>query len=150
MAREGSGVESLADIAENEMPVNLYVLNPGSAGEALAGELLDAYGLSYEEIESFGGSVNQTSWDVIGTAFSDGEADVLIQVITAGQRAVSEIAASTDIEFIPVEEEIHEEMADLGLGYSEVPADSFGSGLESVPALSLGLSSSPTPISLMS
>jgi TRAP-type uncharacterized transport system substrate-binding protein len=72
--------------------------------------LLDAYGMSYEEIKSWGGSVTPTSTGVCQAQMTDGKADIWIQVVTAGHPAVSELAISTDLVFLPFSEAIIKKM----------------------------------------
>ncbi|MGO1561699.1 MAG: TAXI family TRAP transporter solute-binding subunit [Actinomycetaceae bacterium] len=137
VTREGFEADSLEEVAEQELPLRLYTLAPGSAGEYFARATLEAYGLSYDEIEANGGSVEQTSFDVIKNAFRDGQADMMIQVITANHPATTEIATSSDIKILPVSEEIYESVSELGVGYGEIPAGSFTGVDEAVPALTL-------------
>ena len=69
--------------------------------------LLEAYGISYEDIRAWGGSVQHTSFDVIKTAFQDGRADLLIHGIPKGHPTVTEISVMSSVKFLSLPDRIH-------------------------------------------
>lgn len=137
MAREGLQIESLADIAEQQLGINLFTLSAGSQGEVVTRLLFEAYGFDYDDIRSWGGSVEHTTFDVISSAFRDGRADIFIHNITPGHPTVTEIAVTSGLQFIPLEEAIAAPIAEAnGMRVVELPADSFPGQPE--PVLTLG------------
>jgi TRAP-type uncharacterized transport system substrate-binding protein len=105
-----SGITSLEEVSKKKTPVRIVSQPLMSTAEFSVRLLLDAYGMSYEEIKSWGGSVTPTSTGVCQAQMTDGKADIWIQVVTAGHPAVSELAISTDLVFLPFSEAIIKKM----------------------------------------
>ncbi|WP_126424924.1 TAXI family TRAP transporter solute-binding subunit [Brevibacillus marinus] len=122
---EKYGLTSIKDLKEKKVPVRLMAINVGSLGEFATRQVLEQYGLTYDEIKQNGGSVTHTTFDVIQTAFQDGQADMFIQVITKGHQAVSEIALTTPVTLVSLEDEIVEKLKTYGYQAATLPAGSF-------------------------
>jgi len=125
IATKRSGIQSLEDVATKKIPVRLVSQPVGSSGEFSMRLLLEAYGMSYEAIKSWGGSVTPTSTSVAQAQMTDGKADIWIQVVTAGHPAISELAISTELKFIPTEEKIIKKMVEYGYEKTVLPAKVF-------------------------
>jgi TRAP transporter TAXI family solute receptor len=69
--------------------------------------------------------VTPTSTGVCQAQMTDGKADIWIQVVTAGHPAVSELAISTDLVFLPFSEAIIKKMQAYGYEQSTLPAKAF-------------------------
>jgi hypothetical protein len=95
--------------------------------------LFEAYGMSYEAIKSWGGSVTPTSTGVAQAQMTDGKADIWIQVVTAGHPAVSELALSTELNFLPASEGIIRKMMEYGYEKAVLPAKVFKGQDKEVP-----------------
>lgn len=119
---EKYNIDSIADLKEEEVPVNLYTYNTGSQGEFAAKQVLEAYGMTYKEIEEYGGSIEHTSNDVIKTAFQDGNGDMFIQVMTKGHPGFTEIALQTPVTFMSIEDEYREKLEETGNQKATFPA----------------------------
>jgi TRAP transporter TAXI family solute receptor len=133
IATKRSGIQSLEEVANKKIPVRLVSQPTGSSGEFSMRLLLEAYGMSYEAIKSWGGSVTPTSTSVAQTQMTDGKADIWIQVVTAGHPAISELAISTDLVFIPAEEKIIRKMVEYGYEKTVLPAKVFKGQDKEVP-----------------
>lgn len=119
------GIESLKDLKEKNAPVRLMAINVGSLGEFATSQILEQYGLTYENIKKNGGSVSHTTFDVIQQAFQDGRADMMIQVITKGHQAFTEIALSTPVKFMPIDDDVVRKLEGIGYEAAELPAGGF-------------------------
>lgn len=97
-------ITSLQDVVDNEIPVNLITNESGSLAEVIARLTLESYGLDYQTLESFGGTAELTSSDVIQTAMQDGTADMYIMTLSAAHAVITEMSLQTDIRMIGVEE----------------------------------------------
>jgi TRAP transporter TAXI family solute receptor len=95
--------------------------------------LFEACGMSYEAVKSWGGSVTPTSTGVAQAQMTDGKADIWIQVVTAGHPAVSELALSTELNFLPAGEEIIKKMMEYGYEKAVLPAKVFKGQEKDVP-----------------
>ena len=127
VAREDLDADSFDDIINGEMGIRLFTLPPGSGGEAVVRVLLDQYGVSYDDIEDWGGSIENTTFDVIQSAFRDGRADVMIHTITADHPATTEISQTSDVKVLGIEDpEVLSAMGEqFGMPEGELPAESF-------------------------
>ena len=133
MATKRSGITSLSEVAQKKMPVRLVSQPVGSSGEFSMRLLLEAYGMTYDGIKSWGGSVTPTSTGVAQAQMTDGKADIWIQVVTAGHPAVSELALSTELTFLPDGENIQKKMAEYGYERTVLPAKVFKGQEKEVP-----------------
>ena len=126
VARHDLPIESLAEIKEKKMPVRLYTITVGGQGERATQMLLEAYGMSYEDIETWGGEVHHTSFDVIKTAFQDGRADLLVHGTPEGHPSVTEISVMSSVKFLSLSQEITSSLVDAyGMDETRLPAESF-------------------------
>jgi uncharacterized protein len=125
IATKRSGITSLEEVASKKTPVRIVSQPVMSTAEFSMRLLLDAYGMSYEGIKSWGGAVTPTSTGVAQSQMTDGKADVWIQVVTAGHPAISELALSTELVFLPMSDVIIKKMQIYGYGQSTLPAKSF-------------------------
>ncbi len=125
MVRSKVEVNSLEEIIKKKYPLKLMLLTPGSLGELGARQIMDAYGISAADIKSWGGSVTNTSFEVIVSAMQDGRTDCFIQVITPGHPSVMELAVTTGIKFLPLGESIVQRLGGMGWESSVIPANTF-------------------------
>jgi uncharacterized protein len=116
---------SLKDIKDRKVPVKLYTLPVGSLGELGAKQLLRQYGITYDDIKSWGGSTTHQGYKIIVDAFKDGRADLLIAVITPKHPSITEIATFSEVKFLDVEAERVKGLVELGYQPATMPADTF-------------------------
>lgn len=117
--------ESLNDIAEQDMGVRLVSQPRGSIGEAGTNIVLDAHGASVSGIEGNGGSFEPTSTDVATDAIRDGAADLWIQAISEGHPNVTELAQTSDIQLLDIEDEEMDALAEYGFTDETLPGGTF-------------------------
>lgn len=120
-----NGVKTIKDIADKKLPVRLYTNNKGTLAEFATSQVMEAYGLSYDDIKGFGGKVELTSNDIITSSFQNGEADLHILVMPKSHPTISEISVQTPIVFLPMEDEIVEGFKQFGYIEAALPKGSF-------------------------
>jgi len=125
MATKRSGITSLEEVARKKLPVRVVTQPRGSASEASTRLVLEAYGMTYEDIKSWGGSVTPTATGVVQAQMTDGKADVWINMVVAGHPAISELALSTELVFLPMSDEIIRKLEPLGYEKTFLQAKSF-------------------------
>lgn len=130
-------VKSLADIKEKELPVRLLTVERGSQGEVATQHVLEAFGLDYDLINTYGGSVEHTSFDVIKSSIQDGQGDMFVQVMPIGHPAFTEIALQSEVTFMPVEDEYLENVEKYGNYRATVPENVYNRQDYEVPTLGL-------------
>lgn len=102
LVRADSGIQSLADLKEKRGKISLGTLAVGSAGEYGSRNLLEALGLTYDDIRKAGGSVAHTNYPTITAAIKDGRMNTLIAVITPAHPSITEIALQNEMKFLPI------------------------------------------------
>jgi uncharacterized protein len=135
MVTKKSGITSLEEVARKKMPVRIVSQPRGGASEASMRLLLEAYGMTYDTIKSWGGSVTPTSTGVCQAQMTEGKADVWINMVVAGHPAISELAVSTDLIFLPISDEIIKKMEQYGYKKDFLPAKSFKGQDKDIPLL---------------
>ena len=133
VATKRSGITSLEDVAKKKMPVRIVTQPVGSSGEVSLRLLLEAYGITYDDIKSWGGSVTPTSTGVASAQMIDGKADIWVQVIVAGHPAISELAMATDVVFLPYSKAIIDKLENYGYQEAVLPAKTFKRQDQAVP-----------------
>ncbi len=125
VATKKSKIASLSEIPKKKLPVHLVTVTRGSLGEVANRQVMDAVGTGYKTIESYGGRVTHTSFGVITKMLTDGQADIFMQVVTAGHPAMTEIAITTDLTFLSLEDEVIKQVARYGWYPATLPAGTF-------------------------
>ncbi len=133
MATKRSGITSLEEVARKKLPVKFVAQPMGSASEFSMRLILEAYGMTYEQIKSWGGQVTPTSTGVAQAQMVDGKADVWINMVTAGHPSISELAISTDLVFLPLSDEVIKKLTAYGYEKTFLPAKSFKGQDRDVP-----------------
>lgn len=126
VARADLPIDSLDELKEKKLPLRLYTITVGGQGERATQMMLEAYGLSYEDIKAWGGSVEHTSFDVIKTAFQDGRADLLVHGTPIGHPSVTEISVMSSVKFLSLSDPVvHQLFEKYGMEAAVLPAGSF-------------------------
>jgi TRAP transporter TAXI family solute receptor len=107
----------------------------GSIGEFGARQLLREYGISYDDLKSWGGSVTHVGYKVIVDAMRDGRSDLLIAVVTPKHPSITEIATFADVKFLPLEPERVKGLTALGYEPATMPANEFKNQPEPIPTV---------------
>ena len=124
VATKSSGVTSFEQILEEEIPVRIAMFERTQLATAQALAILDAYGLTREKIESFGGKVIFTSHSDGVQMVMDGQADMWF---TGGSyyphHQYIKIGAKEPFVLLPIGKEVAETVGEkFGQGVMEVPA----------------------------
>jgi TRAP transporter TAXI family solute receptor len=135
VATKKSKITALEDIAKKKMPIHLVTVTKGSLGEFANRQIMEAVGAPYKTIESFGGKVTHTSFGVITKMLVDGQADVFMQVVTAGHPAMTEIAITADVVFLGLSDEVIKKLSAFGWGPATLPANTFKGQTAPVPTI---------------
>jgi uncharacterized protein len=126
------GLNSVKDVKDKRIPIKMVTQPVGSLGEFAGRQLLRAYGVTYSDIKSWGGSTQHVGYNIIIDAFKDGRADVLFAVVTPKHPSVSEIVSSVDVKFVGLEPDMIAALAPLGYTAATMPAETFKSQNEPV------------------
>jgi len=102
MIREDLGIKSIQDIIDKKMKVRLITVQPGGLGETMARQVLESYGISYEDIKKYGGTVNNVDLSVAVSQLKDGQADIFIHNVSFQQPDITEMCLRGGITFLPI------------------------------------------------
>ncbi|NLX85350.1 MAG: TAXI family TRAP transporter solute-binding subunit [Synergistaceae bacterium] len=123
--RKGSGITSLEDIVKNKKKIRLMTVQRGTTGEASAAHVLEACGMTYDDIKKWGGSVEHTDFEAITNAIKDGRCDVFIQALSKGHPTFTELAVLGKIDLITISPKGLKYLEKYGYTQSILPKDSF-------------------------
>lgn len=135
---EKSGITDLGQIKDNKMGITLMTAGVGSTGEAATRKTLEAYDMSYDDIKSWGGTVEHTDFSTIVDAFRDGKADLFIHVVSAGHATLTEMALTTKLSFVSIGTDQRKAMIDdFGFIAATMPVNTFNGQTEEVETLGI-------------
>ncbi|HIP77312.1 MAG TPA: TAXI family TRAP transporter solute-binding subunit [Kiloniellaceae bacterium] len=132
VARDDANVKSIADFKGKRLTTQ----QNGNTGEFLTRSLLDAVGLSYDDMAdvshvSYSDSVNQ---------MKDGHADIFTLGTALPAGAVMDVATSRDIEMVPITDEIFEHFKAQNAAFirRKIPVDSYPNLSQEADAITYG------------
>lgn len=132
------GVTDLAEVVEKKLPIRVSTVPVGGMGEIVTRLVFEYYGFTYDDIKSWGGKVEHNDFSTIVDMFKDNQTDFFLQNITQGHASVTELAVSTDIEFLKFPEEmINSFVEQYGFSRETLPANSFKGQTTDIPSMGL-------------
>jgi TRAP transporter TAXI family solute receptor len=134
VVRAGLPIQTIAEIKDKKYPLKLATGKPGSLGNAASQHVLKAYGMSFDTIKSWGGTVTLTGLGAIADLMKGGRIDAAIWLTSPGHPTWSDVAVATDVRFLPYSQPIIDKMiADYGYTRKEIPKGSFKGVKNNVP-----------------
>lgn len=123
-----SGITSFDQIREEKYPLKLNCMAPkGSIQEISARTILAGYGITYEDIESWGGKVSfiADNTEVVELT-RNGQLDAVSTLSNIPTRYIVEIASFMDMNILEVKDEVIEKAAEkLGAAKYTIPAGTY-------------------------
>ncbi|MHB0777122.1 TAXI family TRAP transporter solute-binding subunit [Halomonas sp. WWR20] len=120
-----SQIQSIADIKEQKLPVRIGTGPQGSLNEYIARLILEANGLSYEDIESFGGSISKSNLSILQDQFGDKQLDMIIGITTAGHPNTAQLSITPGQRFLSLSEDAIVYLEKFGFVHATMPANMF-------------------------
>lgn len=120
------GVSTLAEVAEEQMPIRIDTGTRGTGGELAASRALEAHGVSYDSIRQWGGSVTHSSYSEAIDRMRDGHIDAFMNDDILRHPLFVDLTSSRDVVLLDLDPEIIEELAERH-GYDPfmVPAGTY-------------------------
>jgi TRAP transporter TAXI family solute receptor len=124
-----TGIESLDQLKGREVTTQ----PTGNTGEAITAHLVQAAGLSYDDL----GGVDFVSYNDSVALLKDGNSEVFTLGTTVPASAIMDLASARDIKLLPVDDALLAKMQELNPGYKriEVAAGSYPGQDEAVPTI---------------
>lgn len=120
------GVSSIEEIFEQHLPLRIGCSTQGSMDAQGAYLLLDYFGVTEEDLESWGGSITNQGGDANADAIADGQIDFYIDHTTSASSTMAQIATTVDVTFLQWGDELCDWFInEQGFSPTVVPAGSF-------------------------
>ena len=124
-----TGIESLDQLKGRELTTQ----PAGNTGEAITAHLVQAAGLTYDDL----GGVDFVSYNDSVALLKDGNSEVFTLGTTVPASAIMDLASARDIRLLEIDDEMLAKMQAMNPGYQriEIPAGSYPGQDEAVPTI---------------
>ncbi len=130
-------ISSIDEIREKKYPLNLSVSYQGSLMEIATKTALEAYGISYQDIESWGGQISFLPLRASLSLMQDGRIDATGVAIQFPQSSIVEASLRQELRILPLTEQaIRYANAKLGTSRSKIPAGTYSFTNTDIPTFS--------------
>lgn len=106
IVNEKLGISSLREVKDQKMKISLFTAQIGSLGEALTRQTLAVYGMSYEDIKAWGGTVTHADQSVAVEQVQDGVGDMIIYCCGYMETSIVEMTLRGGFDFLPLEDDV--------------------------------------------
>ncbi len=128
-------VNTFKELVDAQYPIKLSVGVQGSSIESLIRSIFAYYGVSYEDVASWGGKIEYLNIGDASTLFTDGQLNGVAVIAGLPYATCSEIAASKDIKFLALDDEIVEAFSSEGYIPQSIPANTYTGQTEAVSSV---------------
>lgn len=111
---DATGYTTFEEIVENKYPVKMVIKKNGSFGEQCAEKVCEALGITFDDIESWGGKVEKTGGDAIKSGLQDDLYDMTIDHIGAGQSNTAELCLTHDMYDVELNQDTRDKLCEMG------------------------------------
>ena len=133
-----TGIDSLQKLADKKAPIRLICKPKGSTAPPAAQMVLEQYGMSFDKIKEWGGSVTQVSGGQIPAVVRDGRADIWFEVAPGGHPAVTEGMLTANLRMISLDEKVRKALGEKGLNPDVIAANTFKNQNEPIKTVNPG------------
>ena len=133
-------VNSLDEIIEQKYPLKVSVGAQGSGIESLFRKVLAIYGVTYEDIESWGGRIEFLSMSEAATLFKDDQLNAVTILAGVPYSGITEVATARDIKFIDISDKAKDALLQDGYMEKAIPAGSYKGQDEDVASIGVSIS----------
>lgn len=124
------GINSWADMKSGKKDLRICTQSKGSLSEFAARQVLEAYGISYQDLQGWGGDILMKGFKEMVPALKEGAIDGFLMMATPFHPTWTEAAISRPLKFLPLEDAALGKLkTKYGYTSSVVPAGMF-KGLE--------------------
>ncbi|MDR1660021.1 MAG: TAXI family TRAP transporter solute-binding subunit [Desulfovibrio sp.] len=101
---EKLGINSIAELVAKKPKVRLVTVQRGGLGEVMAQQIFEAYGITYNDIKQWGGSVTHVDLAAAVSQMKDGQADIFIHNMSFKQPDITEMCLRGGLKFLALGE----------------------------------------------
>ncbi|OIQ50525.1 hypothetical protein BerOc1_02463 [Pseudodesulfovibrio hydrargyri] len=102
VVNEKLGVNSLEELLAKKGPIRLVTVQRGGLGEIMTSLILESYGVSYDDIKAWGGSVSHIDLGSAISQMKDGQADLFIHNMSYKMPNITEMCLRGGLQFLPI------------------------------------------------
>ena len=119
--------DTVEDLLENKYPIDLATERMGTTDEYCLTQVLKYYGVDYDTIKEWGGSVRHGGYGDMITLFKDGHVNAGFQNIAAPSPSIVEISTSRDIKVLKFSDKMVEDFNEqYAYAIGNIPAGTYG------------------------
>jgi TRAP transporter TAXI family solute receptor len=126
-----TGYSTVADVLKNKAACRFVAEPVGSSDYVSFMYLLDIYGVTEDDIKSWGGSVTFTDGSACCDMLQDGQADMMVGHTVATSSNLTELCMSTDMVVSGLTDEEIKGMCQRGYSEASIPSGAFGGAVKS-------------------
>lgn len=125
MVSKKTELTSLAELKAKQYPLRLLTVPLGGLGEAGTRLILKAYGMSYDDLQAWGGSVKHVPRSPVPGTIREGKADAWSHIVNIGHPTATELATVVEMRFLPLSPDVIEKLSRVGFIPETIPAGTF-------------------------
>jgi TRAP transporter TAXI family solute receptor len=132
------GISTYEDLKAKKAPVRLVLNKRGNIAHNQAVEVLAAYGISLEDIESWGGSIQYSGSKGSVELMKNRQADMVMNNIFVGHSSIREVLNSMPMVMMPVSQAVRDSVSSaMGTGQMVIPGKAYDILSDDHPTLAL-------------
>ncbi len=120
-----TGFTTFDEVVKAKYPIHLATKALGSIGEMTAFNVLKSYGVTYDDIKAWGGSVTHTDSSNVIDMLRDNRANVSIEGTSQTQANWMELTMTADVHYAPFNEKTIRDMKAIGYIDTVIPAGAY-------------------------
>ncbi|MCD7979132.1 MAG: C4-dicarboxylate ABC transporter substrate-binding protein [Fusobacterium sp.] len=120
-----TGITTVEELIEKKYPVRIAIKKIGTLGNLAGVKLFETFGVTFDDIRSWGGSVDLLGGDAIKIYLQDGKADMTIDHVSAGQANTTELCMTKAMYFPQLSEDTLKKLAGEGFDYIDIDANTW-------------------------
>lgn len=97
--------DSIEDVVNNQMSISYSAGEKDALGDLVSASIFEAYGVTYDDLEAYGGEVNFLSGGKTFEMMADERIDSLGKMVPIPAGDIMEASATIDMKFIPIGEQ---------------------------------------------
>ncbi|MET3505694.1 TAXI family TRAP transporter solute-binding subunit [Halalkalibacter oceani] len=133
-------IDSFEDVKEKQYPLTISVGNRGTENELLTRRALEEYGITYDDLEEWGGRVEFVSMGDASSLIRDGHIEAVTSLAGYPAAPFEEIMSSRDLKFLSLSEEVAEALSEkYGYQAMDIPANTYNNQAEAVNTVGGGV-----------
>lgn len=109
LARTETPITSIQEIKDKKVPVRILTSPRASSPSVAAERMLEAYGITFDDIKSWGGKVNFVSYAEASSLLKDGHADIWCGPMVP---PILEVTISHKMKFLPIKQSVLQTLKD--------------------------------------